>query len=597
MQPTVEILEKIGQNSKRNKDEVFTRLYRYLLRADLYYIAYKNLYANSGAGTKGVNNDTADKFSEKKVAGIIKRLVDGTYQPSPVRRVYIDKGNGKKRPLGIPTFTDKLVQEVLRMILEAIYEPLFSNHSHGFRPDRSCHTALTEIKKEFSVARWFVEGDIKGCFDNIDHRKLVEIVETKIKDARFIQLIYKFLKARYMEDWKYNGTNSGTPQGGIISPLLANIYLNELDNFAENLSKEIFQPPKRKYTVEYNKVRSRVDYIRKKLKKAGPEQRGKLLRELHENRKRMMKLPCKSQTNKEIRYIRYADDFLIGVCGTRNDCVMIKAKFQQFIANTLKMELSEEKTLITHSNTHARFLGYDVRVRRCGKIKPSGKGHTKRTLNNTVELNIPFKDKIEPFLFRKDIAYQDKNGKLVPHKRKVFINMSNLEIVTSYNSELRGICNYYSMASNFVNLSYFAYLMEYSCLKTLAAKHKTRITKIIKKYWQKSDKGKWGIRYEAKGGTCVCYFAQYMDCKDTDKCVDAFPKTTAIHLKSKSTFERRLKAKVCEMCGTSESQGYDIHHVRKVKDLKGKALWEKIMIAKNRKTIVVCEECHKAIHA
>ena len=242
MQPTIEILDRIRKNSRDNKEEIFTRLYRYLLRPDLYYLAYKNLYANKGAGTKGVNDDTADGFSKEKVDRIIQSLADGTYTPNPVRREYIQKkqNSTKKRPLGIPTFTDKLVQEVLRMILESVYEPIFSNNSHGFRPNRSCHTALKSLKREFSGVSWFIEGDIKGCFDNIDHQVLANVINAKIKDARLIQLIWKFLKAGYMEDWQYHATYSGCPQGGIVSPILANIYLNELDKFVEKTAKEFY---------------------------------------------------------------------------------------------------------------------------------------------------------------------------------------------------------------------------------------------------------------------------------------------------------------------------------------------------------------------
>jgi retron-type reverse transcriptase len=205
MKPTFEILDRITENSRKNKEEIFTRLYRYMLRPDLYFVAYKNLYANKGASTKGVDDDTADGFSIEKVEMIIKSLSDETYAPKPVRREYIEKkGNAKKkRPLGIPTFTDKLVQEVLRMVLEAVYEPIFSNYSHGFRPNRSCHTALKSLKKEFTGVSWFVEGDIKACFDAIDHHVLIGIIGEKIKDARLIKLIWKFLKAGYMEDWKY----------------------------------------------------------------------------------------------------------------------------------------------------------------------------------------------------------------------------------------------------------------------------------------------------------------------------------------------------------------------------------------------------------
>lgn len=201
MKPTTEILVNISKNSSKNKDEVFTRLYRYMLRPDLYFIAYKNLYANKGASTQGIDNDTADGFSKEKIDRIIQSLSDESYQPKPVRRKYIQKkGNSKKkRPLGIPTFTDKLVQEVLRMILEAVYEPIFSNNSHGFRPEKSCHTALNSIKKEFTGTTWFVEGDIKGCFDNINHHVLVDIIGRKIKDARLIKLVWKFLRAGGLE--------------------------------------------------------------------------------------------------------------------------------------------------------------------------------------------------------------------------------------------------------------------------------------------------------------------------------------------------------------------------------------------------------------
>ena len=214
MKSTMEILARIRQNSLEHPDEVFTRLYRYLLRDDIYFVAYKHLYSNNGAATKGIDNDTADGFSESYIAKIIEKLKNGTYAPSPVRRVYIPKANGKTRTLGIPTFTDKLVQEVLRMILEAVYEPIFSDSSHGFRPNRGCHTALDTIKREWNGTTWFIEGDIKGCFDHINHQRLVEIIGEKIRDARFIQLIYKFLKAGYLEDWDYHKTYSGTPQGG-----------------------------------------------------------------------------------------------------------------------------------------------------------------------------------------------------------------------------------------------------------------------------------------------------------------------------------------------------------------------------------------------
>lgn len=500
MQPTMEILEKIKQNSTKNKDEVFTRLYRYMLRPDLYYVAYQNLYANKGAATKGVNEDTADAFGEKKITSIIQSLSEESYTPSPARRTYLKKTNGKKRPLGIPTFTDKLIQEVLRMILEAVYEPVFSEHSHGFRPNRSCHTALVKIKAQFPGMRWFIEGDIKGCFDNIDHSVLVSIVNSKIKDARLVKLIHKLLKAGYLEDWQYFNTYSGTPQGGIVSPLFANIYLNELDKFVEKLAQDFDRPRQQRLTPEYEAIRKEVKRIDYRLKSAEGDYKASLLKLKKELRAKQLTTPCTAQTDKQIKYIRYADDFIIGVKGSKEDCIQIKAQISDFINATLKMELSDEKTLITHSNKKARFLGHDIQVRRNGKIKPSG-NHTQRTLNNQVDLSIPLDDKIMKFLFGKKVIEQ-KNSEIRSASRKSLLRCTEFEIVSAYNSELRGICNYYSLASNFIRLNYFAYLMEYSCLKTIANKHKSTTHKILKKY--KTGKDGWCVPYETKGGTKNC---------------------------------------------------------------------------------------------
>ena len=596
MKPTTEILARISQNSLANKEEVFTKLYRYLLRPDIYFVAYKNLYANNGAATKGVNEDTADGFSEAKIDSIIKALADETYQPMPVRRTYIQKKNNRKklRPLGIPTFTDKLVQEVLRMILEAVYEPIFLDVSHGFRPKRSCHTALKQLRREFNGTRWFVEGDIKGCFDNINHAVLVGLLSNKIKDARITKLIYKFLKAGYLENWQYHKTYSGTPQGGIISPLLANIYLHELDKFVMKLKSEFDTPGVGQITPEYRELHNEIKRLSHRLTKVTGEEREMVLAEYKPKRQKLMTIPCTAQTDKKLKYVRYADDFLIAVKGNREDCQWIKSKLAEFIGDTLKMELSEDKTLITHSSKCARFLGYDVRVRRSGKIKRGGPGHVKmRTLNGGVELLVPLNDKIRQFVFTKGVAIQKEDGSMFPVHRKYLIGLTDLEIVSVYNAELRGICNYYGMASNFCKLHYFAYLMEYSCLKTLASKHKTSLSKIIDKF--NDGTGKWGVPYETKLGNKRRYFANYADCKGKGSATDYISNTAIVYGYAVNTLENRLKAKVCELCGTTESDHYEVHHINKLKNLKGKERWEIAMIAKHRKTLVVCRDCHRSI--
>lgn len=596
MKPTTEILARISQNSLANKEEVFTKLYRYLLRPDIYFVAYKNLYANNGAATKGVNEDTADGFSEAKIDSIIKALADETYQPMPVRRTYIQKKNNRKklRPLGIPTFTDKLVQEVLRMILEAVYEPIFLDVSHGFRPKRSCHTALKQLRREFNGTRWFVEGDIKGCFDNINHAVLVGLLNNKIKDARITKLIYKFLKAGYLENWQYHKTYSGTPQGGIISPLLANIYLHELDKFVMKLKSEFDTPGVGQITPEYRELHNEIKRLSHRLTKVTGEERKMVLAEYKPKRQKLMTIPCTAQTDKKLKYVRYADDFLIAVKGNREDCQWIKSKLAEFIGDTLKMELSEDKTLITHSSKCARFLGYDVRVRRSGKIKRGGPGHVKmRTLNGGVELLVPLNDKICQFVFTKGVAIQKKDGSMFPVHRKYLVGLTDLEIVSVYNAELRGICNYYGMASNFCKLHYLAYLMEYSCLKTLASKHKTSLSKTIDKF--NDGTGKWGIPYETKLESKRRYFAKYADCKGKGPATDYISNAAVVYGYAVNTLENRLKAKVCELCGTTESDHYEVHHINKLKNLKGKERWEIAMIAKYRKTLVVCRDCHRSI--
>ena len=598
MKPTIEILERMKENSEKNKEEVFTRLYRYLLRPDLYFIAYQKLYSNNGAATEGVDRDTADGFSEAKVEKLIASLADESYCPKPSRRIYLKKPNGKRRPLGIPSFSDKLVQEVLRMVLEAVYEPIFLETSHGFRPGKSCHTALCYARYNLNGTRWFIEGDIKGCFDNISHEVLIRCIQKKIKDARLMKLIHKFLKAGYLEDFVYHNTYSGCPQGGIISPILANIYLHELDLYVAELSKGFQKPYKSRITAEYSRLSGRMTRVKQKIKKAeeagNMAEKERLLKELKKLRSQLLKTPCKSQTDKEIRYVRYADDFIIGVRGSREDCEEIKRKLSCFIRDSLKMELSEEKTLITHSNTYARFLGYDMRIRRSNVIKPNGRGTTQRTMSNHMELAVPLGDKIQPFLFKHGVVKQKENGELEPVHRNDLLRLTDLEIVSAYDAELRGICNFYYLAGNFYKLNYMSYLMEYSCLKTLTFKHRCTIGKIKEKFSDK--KGGWCIPYETKKGMKHLYLSKHSDCAKGKEASDTIPGMTMIHKHTRSTFESRLKAKTCELCGCTESRQFEIHHVNKLKNLKGKEPWEVMMIAKRRKTMVVCYECHKKIH-
>ena len=448
------------------------------------------------------------------------------------------------RPLGIPSFRDKLVQDAIRQILEAIYEPVFSAHSHGFRPNRSCHTALKEISRSFRSTKWFVEGDIKGCFDNIDHAVLLNLLSEKIKDSKFINLIGKFLKAGYMEDWQYHKTYSGTPQGGILSPILANIYLHELDKKIEAMQKEFNAPARYAYTPAYGKKSREIAKLRKRYGECEDEaERKELLKQIHKLEVEKHRLPYKDTSDKKIAYVRYADDFIIGVSGSREDAESIKQELTRFVSDKLKLELSDEKTKITHSSDNAHFLGYDINVRRCQESKRKANGVVQRTLNNSVELLIPM-ERIEKFMYDREIVIQGKDGNLIPWQRNSMAGLTDLEIVDTYNSQTRGICNYYSIASNFSKLTYFVYLMEYSCLKTLAKKHKTRISGVKRMF--KCGKS-WGIPYETKKEKkrmMIVKFSDFNRGTVFDKSeIDTVK--NHIHFNTRNSLEARLKACKC----------------------------------------------------
>lgn len=598
IKPTSEILERIAKSSLEHNDGVFTRLYRYLLREDIYYIAYQRLYSNSGASTKGIDNDTADGFSEMYVNVLIEELREGRYRAKPVRREYIPKKNGKLRPLGIPSFRDKLLQEAVRMILEAIYEPIFDENSYGFRPNRSCHSALKYIKKDFTGAVWFIEGDITGCFDNIDHETLIAILGKKIKDSKFLNVIRQFLKAGYVENWEYHKTYSGTPQGGICSPILANIYLSELDKKVREI-KARFDKPRGKgvcenKTPEYRAVDNEMKKISYWINRTeDKEERDRLIQKYKNLRKAIHKIPNHPMSNKKIAYVRYADDWLIGVWGNKNECESIKSEIAEFLATELKLELSDEKTLITHSSNKVRFLGYNISVRRNQMLKgykmKNGKRRKSRSLHLKVELTIPHAEKIDKFLFQKGIVFQTKDGRIKPTHRAGLLNLSDSEIVEHYNLEMRGILNYYNLAVDYHTLDYFCYLMEYSCLKTIANKHKTSIRKIIRQY---KDGKTWSVPYETKEGTKRVRPVKIADCK-TNNASDIIPRRTKYNYKT--TIRQKLNRGVCELCGKKAENLLEVHVVRKLKDL-GDSEWETKMKDMRRKTIVVCPECHRNIH-
>lgn len=306
MRNPINLLSSLQQHSN-DRSYTYERLYRNLYNRDLFLLAYQNIYAAPGNMTPGTDGNTIDAMSLNRIDGIIARLKDESYQPQPSRRTYIPKKNGKMRPLGIPSFDDKLVQECVRLMLEAIYEGSFAKTSHGFRPKHSCHTALDQVQKSFIGVKWFVEGDIKGFFDNINHDVMVNILSERIKDERFQRLVRKFLKAGYLEEWRYHNTYSGTPQGGIISPILANIYLDKLDRFMERVKEDFDCGKKRQLLHEAMLMQARHERLAKKLREATEDaEKARLKGELRELEKLRITLPYSAPFDSGFKRLQYS---------------------------------------------------------------------------------------------------------------------------------------------------------------------------------------------------------------------------------------------------------------------------------------------------
>ena len=591
------VLNSLNEHSKDSSYK-FERLYRILFNEELFYVAYQKIASNGGSTTKGSDGRSIDEMSLARIETLIASLKDESYQPHPSRRVHIPKKNGKTRPLGIPAFEDKLVQEVVRMILEAIYEGHFETTSHGFRPKRSCHTALLHIQKTFSGAKWFIEGDIKGFFDNIDHDVLVGILRERISDDRFIRLIRKFLKAGYVEDWTFHNTYSGTPQGGIVSPILANIYLDKLDKYVKEYIQHFDKGTKRRPGKESNNLANERKRTVRKLKKVkdGTEKAALVarLKAIEQERAAFPNGDEMDESYRRLKYIRYADDFILGVIGSKEEAQRIKEDIKSFLSASLALELSEEKTLITHTGKSAKFLGYEITVTRNNHQRRDVQGRLRRTYGKRVRLNVSMATLRDKLLEYGAMEIKLRNGKEIwkPKCRSGLIFNDDLEILDRYNRETVGFCNYYLIANNCVVLHNFRYIMEYSMYKTFAGKYRSTVRKINKKYRLNKL---FTVKYEQKGVIKSRTFYKTSFKRRTtafNGSCDIEPYSIADV--SRTNLTDRLKAEKCELCGATGK--LIMHHVRNLKDLKGKESWKRLMSARKRKTIALCPSCHRLRH-
>jgi group II intron reverse transcriptase/maturase len=567
-------------------------LYRQMFNPQLYLLAYGRIYANKGAMTPGATPETVDGMSVGKIGRIIDAMRHERYRFRPVRRVHIPKKNGKTRPLGLPSWSDKLVGEVVRLLLEAYYEPIFSDRSHGFRPGRGCHTALREVANTWTGTTWFIEGDIADCFGSFDHQVMLSALAEKIHDNRFLRLVRNMLTAGYLQDWTWGATLSGVPQGGIASPVLSNIYLHRLDVFVETvLIPEYTRGKLRARNPEYRKVEQAIVRARRRGDRA----------EVRSLYKRLHSLPSQDPRDpgyRRLRYCRYADDTLLGFAGPKAEAEEIKQRLAAFLRDDLKLELSPDKTLLTHARSQqARFLGYQISIahtdRRTRRPSVSDR-RNRRSLNGTVVLQVPagvVKAKNAPYLSR---------GK--PACRNPMINEADYNIVSRFGSEYRGIVQYYLLAGDVFRLHRLRWVMETSMLKTLAAKHRSTVTKMAARFKAKISTPH-GLRtcfeasVEREGRNPLVARFGGIPLK-RQKAAVLTDRVWAGPLYPNKELIQRLQKGRCELCKRADN--IEVHHVRALADLNRSGQpqpeWVQVMARRRRKSLVVCGGCHDHIH-
>ncbi len=567
---------------------------KFILNKELLLYAYKNLRSKPGMMTPGINPTTLDGISDETMDEIINTLKDQSFKFTPVRLIEIDKPNGGKRPLSLGNPQDKLVQEMMRMVLEAIYEPLFHNNSHGFRRERSCHTALRYVFTQFRGCTWWIEGDIKQCFDSIPHDKLISLLETKIKDKRFINLIIKALNAGYMLDRKKLFDIIGTPQGSIISPILANIYLDQLDQFIDVLKSKfdsgitaiscINRFPK------YRSIESKIAVAKKKEESL---ERSKTLR-YWSTKLRNTATRKKNEADNRLVYVRYADDWILAVNGKYSDAVKFLELITDYCKNDLGLIVSPEKTKITNSyKNHILFLGtnikhstrYDVIRRKGHKIRSSG------FLMLTAPMSI-IANKLQDSGFH---TYHLGNTKTN------WLALTLPQILHMANSVIRGYLNYYSFVYNRNRLTgYVTYIIKDAVLRTIAAKMKLRTrAQVTKKYGKsltiKTYDGTTSklVHSISLINTSKEYRLNLWDFKIKKKDIIS---TQIPALYSNNVSLATILASKCSICNSEYR--VEMHHIRKLSDLKiDKSDLNYLMSKTKRKQIPLCRECHMKHHS
>lgn len=592
MQNAKIVIDILNKRSLLNLE--INNIYKCLYNPEFYLIAYNKLVNNKGSLTPGETNETIDGMSLERINKIIEEMKFERYKWHKTRQIDIPKSNGGFRTLGVTEWRDKLVQEVLRMILSAIYEPKFSDSSHGFRPGRGCYTALKRIYTQGIACEFFIEGDISKCFDSIDHEILLNILKRDIKDGRFIELIRKMLKAgKFGNDFVYGKTYSGTPQGGVLSPLLANIYLNELDQWIEKTLVPWWNRlDKRPISKTYQNIQSKASHRAIKYRK---NKDPKLLCEIRQFKKEMRKYPSKISLYKtgyrRLSYTRYANDWIISFTGTYEEAQSIKIQIREFLKKILKLELNDEKTKITKSDDRdnpARFLGYNL-ITQWNNNKLTNRI---RKLCGNIGFIIPHD------VISKYYSKYCKNRK--PRSFDHLIHEEDYDIVSKFQLEFIGIVQYYKLARNLGKLFKIKWIIQNAMLRTLANKHKTSVAKLVKKYkkWKIINGKRYSVievSYVKNGKSISKYFGGIsLERTSVNNVSNITDNIITFNFPRSSVAEKLLNNK-CEICGSTDR--VEIHHIKHLKNIKkSKEPWALRMIALNRKTIALCHKHHCEVH-
>jgi group II intron reverse transcriptase/maturase len=585
----LDLLTTIRKFNEKDKNYVNRNLYGILYKEDIYVAAYENIKSKPC-------NVELDSFSTDQIQKIITQIKTEAYKFSPSTRIWIPKpGRIDKRPIDIGAVKDKIVLECIRIILEAVYEPTLAKEVHGFRINKSCHSALRDVRTQFRSTKWFIEGDLSKFFNSIDHEILIGKLARKIEDQRFLNLIRKSLNAGYYEFKIYKNDLIGVPQGNIISPILSNIYLQDFDEFILKLKEEFTIGTRRAPNSEYTELYNKVANLRRRRKPKTPEEFLEL-KTLHSSLLKIDSLNYKDPNYKRLNYIRYADDWLIGLIGSLEDAMTIKEKIKAFLKENLKINLNEDKTLITHSaNEEALFLGTLIQCpiykeqRFISKELKSGITVKQRIGCGHVTLKAPADRLINKL---KNAGFCDGGGKSLPKFQ--WMQYEHGTILDLYNAVIRGIFNYYSFIDNVLVLARIYYILKSSAAKLLAAKYSLGTqAKVYKKFGNSLkfiDKVRGNKEHTLYARTSWKRSPMDFKVSSKDDVQTIIPALYARRVTRTRLFDD------CVICGSTEN--IEMHHVKHLRKMGGNlSVKEKSMVSMNRKQIPVCKACHVDIHA